>query len=295
MADAARHGRSGLDSRDLLDNAVRSSAERILPQFQQNPGGRLGADVEQGEGDGHLRRELKTLYAPPAGRPVLVDAPELSFLMVDGEGDPNLSQDYRDAVQALFAVSYAVKFAVKRAAGGIDYRVMPLEGLWWVDDMSTFTIHDKASWKWTAPIAQPDLVTKQLVEQAVEQAAAKRPLRAAGRVRLEPFCEGRAAQLLHHGPFSTEGPTIQRLHGFIDQQGLGRRGKHHENYLTDLTRTAPERLKTVIRQPVTDQRSARCRRASSLRPRLRIAGVPVRVSSASSHSTRPRSMETQTW
>jgi hypothetical protein len=111
---------------------------------------------------------------------VLVDAPELSFLMVDGEGDPNLSQDYRDAVQALFAVSYAVKFAVKRAAGGIDYRVMPLEGLWWVDDMSTFTIHDKASWKWTALIAQPDLVTKQLVEQAVEQAAAKRPLRRPG-------------------------------------------------------------------------------------------------------------------
>jgi hypothetical protein len=199
-----------------------------------------------------LRRELKTLYGPPAGRPVLVDVPELSFLMVDGEGDPNVSQDYRDAVQALFAVSYALKFAVKRAPGGIDYRIMPLEGLWWVDDMSTFTIHNKADWKWTALIAQPDLVTGELVEQAVATAAAKRPLPAVGRVRLERFCEGRSAQVLHRGPFNAEGPTIERLHGFIAEQGLRLRGKHHEIYLTDFTRTAPERLKTVIRQPVAD-------------------------------------------
>jgi hypothetical protein len=171
--------------------------------------------------------------------------------MVDGEGDPNLSQDYRDAVQALFAVSYAVKFATKRAAG-IDYRVMPLEGLWWVDDMSRFTVDDKASWKWRALIAQPDLVTDELVEQAVATATAKRPLPAAARVRLERFWEGRAAQVLHRGPFSAEGPTIARLHGFIAEQGLGRRGKHHEIYLTDVSRTAPERLKTVLRQPVTD-------------------------------------------
>jgi hypothetical protein len=198
-----------------------------------------------------LRRELKGLYGPPVGRPVLVDVPELSFLMVDGQGDPNLSQDYRDAVQALFAVSYAVKFAVKRAAG-IDYRVMPLEGLWWVDDMSTFTVDDKASWKWTALIAQPDLVTAELVEQAVATAAARRPLPAAGRVRLERFREGRAAQVLHRGPFSAEGPTIARLHSFITEQGLARRGKHHEIYLTDFRRTAPERLKTVLRQPVAD-------------------------------------------
>ena len=197
-----------------------------------------------------LRREFKGLYGPPAGRPVLVDVPELSFLMVDGEGDPNLSQDYRDAVQALFAISYAVKFAVKRSAGGIDYRVMPLEGLWWVDDMSTFTIDDKAAWKWTALIAQPDLVSDELVQQAIATAAAKRPLPAARRVRLERVREGRAAQLLHLGPYSAEGPTIARLHAFIAQQGLRRRGKHHEIYLSDPARTAPERLKTVIRQPV---------------------------------------------
>jgi len=199
-----------------------------------------------------LRRELKALYGPPAGRPVLVDVPELAFLMVDSHGDPNLSQDYRDAVQALFTLSYAVRFAVKRAAGGLDYQVMPLEGLWWVDDMSTFTIDDKTSWQWTALIAQPDLVTEELVEQAVATASAKRPLPAVGRVRLERFWEGRAAQLLHRGPFSAEGPTIARLHGFIAEQGLARRGKHHEIYLTDFTRTAPERLKTVIRQPVAD-------------------------------------------
>jgi hypothetical protein len=199
-----------------------------------------------------LRQELKTLYGPRAGRPVLVEVPELSFLMVDGHGDPNLSQDYRDAVQALFGVSYAVKFAVKRAPGGIDYRVMPLEGLWWADDMSRFTVDDKASWRWTALIAQPGLVTDELVEQAVATATAKRPLPAVGRVRLERWREGRAAQVLHLGPFSAEGPTIERLHSFIAQQGLGRRGKHHEIYLADPSRTAPARLKTVIRQPVTD-------------------------------------------
>ena len=199
-----------------------------------------------------LRRELKALYGPPAGRPVLVDVPELAYLMVDGEGDPNVSQNYRDAVQALFAVSYAVKYAVKRAPGGVDYRVMPLEGLWWVDDMSTFTVDDKTGWKWTALIAQPDLVTGELMHRAVATAAAKRPLPAARQVRLERFREGRAAQVLHLGPFSAEGSTIERLHGFIAEQRLGRRGKHHEIYLTDFTRTAPERLKTVIRQPVTD-------------------------------------------
>lgn len=198
-----------------------------------------------------LRRELKALYGPPAGRPVLVDVPELSFLMVDGQGDPNHSQDYRDAVQALFAVSYAVKFAIKRAAG-IDYRVMPLEGLWWVDDMSTFTMADKAGWQWTALIAQPDQVTEELVAQAVATAVARRPLPAVGRMRLARIWEGRAAQLLHLGPFSAEGPTIERLHSFIAEQRLARRGKHHEIYLTDVSRTAPERLKTVLRQPVTD-------------------------------------------
>jgi hypothetical protein len=197
-----------------------------------------------------LRKEFKTLYGPPAGRPMLVDVPELSFLMVDGHGDPNLSQDYRDAVQALFGVSYAAKFAVKRAAG-IDYRVMPLEGLWWADDMSAFAISDKTGWKWTALIVQPELVTAELVEQAVATATAKRPLPAVGRVRLERFSEGRAAQVLHLGPFSAEGPTIERLHSFIAQQGLTRRGKHHEIYLSDPSRTAPARLKTVIRQPVT--------------------------------------------
>jgi hypothetical protein len=152
----------------------------------------------------------------------------------------------------LFAVSYAVKFAVKRAPGGIDYRVMPLEGLWWVDDMSRFTVADKASWQWTALIAQPDVVTDELVDKGVATAAARRPLPAVGRVRLERLWEGRAAQVLHLGPFSAEGPTIERLHSFIAGQGLGRRGKHHEVYLSDPSRTAPERLRTVIRQPVAD-------------------------------------------
>ncbi|MGZ8770413.1 MAG: GyrI-like domain-containing protein, partial [Aeromicrobium sp.] len=140
---------------------------------------------------------------------------------------------------------------IKRAEGGIDYGVMPLEGLWWVPDMSTFTTADKSAWDWTMMIMQPDQVTPDLLEQARVKAAAKNPLEAISRVRLERFGEGTAAQVMHTGPYATEGPTIQRLHAFIDEQGYERTGKHHEIYLSDPRRAAPEKLKTIVRQPVT--------------------------------------------
>jgi hypothetical protein len=119
------------------------------------------------------KRELKELYGPRAGHPAIVDVPELSFLMVDGMGDPNTSRDYREAVEALFAVSYRMKFAVKRGASGIDYAVMPLEGLWWVDDMSTFSLDDKSGWSWTAMVMQPDVVTDELVQRSILEASMK--------------------------------------------------------------------------------------------------------------------------
>jgi hypothetical protein len=196
-----------------------------------------------------FRREYKALYAAAAG-PALVEVPELQFLMVDGAGDPNGSEEYQDAVQALFSVSYALKFAVKRAADGMDYGVMPLEGLWWVDDISRFSFDDRSDWRWTGMIFQPAVVTEELLAQVVEASGAKRRLPATGRLRLERFEEGRAAQVLHTGPYSAEQPTISRLHEFIEERGLALRGKHHEIYLTDPSRTAPERLKTILRQPV---------------------------------------------
>jgi hypothetical protein len=201
-----------------------------------------------------MRRELRALYAPPA-TPVLVDVPELAFLMIDGRGDPNTSTEYREAVAALYAVSYALKFAIKRTANGADYAVMPLEGLWWADDMTDFDFR-KADWHWTMMIAQPDLVTLERVEQAAADTMRKKNLPTVTRLRLERFCEGLCAQVLHVGPYSAEGPTIASLHAFIRDHGYtfdGRRQKHHEIYLSDPRRTAAAKLKTVVRQPIIAQ------------------------------------------
>ena len=195
-----------------------------------------------------LKRELREYYAPKR-TPALVEVPELAFLMVDGHGDPNVSVEYRDAVSALFAVSYGARFALKRA-GVLDYGVMPLEGLWWVPNMSTFSTGEKSAWDWTAMIVQPDEVTADVLADAKASAAAKKALPALDRLRLERFAEGPAAQVLHIGPYSAEGPTIAALHAFIADNGLERAGKHHEIYLGDPRRSAPEKLKTVIRQPV---------------------------------------------
>lgn len=196
-----------------------------------------------------LKRRLKPLYAPPPNAIAVVDVPQLSFLMVDGAGNPNTAAAYRQAVETLFSVAYGLKFIVKKSDLAIDYGVMPLEGLWWVDDMAHFSVERKDDWQWTAMILQPEYVTPALFDQACEQAARKKDLPALPLVRLASFHEGRAAQVLHIGPYAAEAPTIARLHAFIEQQGGQRQGKHHEIYLSDPARSAPERLQTIIRQP----------------------------------------------
>ena len=193
--------------------------------------------------------EHKELYRAKR-EPALVDVPELGFLMVDGHGDPNTATEYTQAVEALYTVSYSLKFAIKRARDGFDYGVMPLEGLWWVADMSKFTSSKKSDWDWTAMIMQPDQVTQDLLEDALANATAKKSLPAAAKLRLERFREGLAAQVMHIGPYDAEGPTIKRLHELIAESGRTRRGKHHEIYLSDPRRCAPEKLRTIIRQPV---------------------------------------------
>jgi hypothetical protein len=196
-----------------------------------------------------LRRELKQLYQPSAKAVAEVRVPAFTFLMIDGEGDPNTSAAYKEAVEALFAVSYAVKFMVKKGPSQQDYAVMPLEGLWWAKDMAAFRSGDREQWQWTLMIMQPEFVTQAMLRAAMAQAAAKKQLPAIGRLRIERFEEGRCAQILHVGPFSEEGPAIERLHAYIDAHGR-LRGKHHEIYLTDIRRAAPSRWKTVIRQPM---------------------------------------------
>jgi len=194
---------------------------------------------------------IADLYRATA-TPRMVEVPEMIFLMIDGHGDPNTSSSYQDAVQALYALSYALKFSIKRSSG-FDYKVAPLEGLWWATDLSAFAAGEKSAWDWTMIIRQPETVTDDLLAETIKQVQEKKDLPAAANVRLEKLTEGRAAQILHVGPYSTEGPTIARLHAFIKQQGFtlaGRAKKHHEIYLGDPRRAAPERLRTIIRQPV---------------------------------------------
>ncbi|HEX6290486.1 MAG TPA: GyrI-like domain-containing protein [Herpetosiphonaceae bacterium] len=197
-----------------------------------------------------LKKELRSLYNPSASDVSLVDVPTMNFLMIDGEGNPNTSQQYADAVEALYALSYALKFKVRQSASGVDYGVMPLEGLWWVDDMATFSVEHKDAWQWTMMIMQPEYVTAELVAVVLREVERKKALPALHGVRFEPYHEGRAAQIMHIGPYSAEGPTVARLHEFIEQRGYRRRGKHHEIYLGDPRRSAPEKLHTVLRQPI---------------------------------------------
>ena len=196
-----------------------------------------------------LRRQLRQLYAPSAKAVTEVQVPAFTFLMVDGQGDPNTSGTYAEAVEALFSVSYTVKFMVKKGPSRQDYAVMPLEGLWWADDMAAFKSGDRQGWRWTMMIMQPAFVPQALLHEAIGEVGQKKSLPALPRLRIENFEEGRCAQILHVGPFSEEGPVIERLHAHIEAR-TGLRGKHHEIYLTDIRRADPSRWKTVIRQPM---------------------------------------------
>jgi hypothetical protein len=201
-----------------------------------------------------LKKENKELYYPKKGQVNLIDVPEMNFLMLDGEGDPNTSQEYQNAMETIFPVSYKVKFMSKNELDQ-DYVVMPLEGLWWADNMEDFSVDDKDGWKWTVMIRQPDFINIEMVNTVVEEILKKKELPSISKLRLEKFREGKSAQILHLGPFSDEGPTVEKLHEYITANGYSFDGsidgtKHHEIYLSDMRRAKPENLKTVIRQPV---------------------------------------------
>ncbi|NTW41696.1 MAG: hypothetical protein HGA44_17760 [Cellulomonadaceae bacterium] len=197
-----------------------------------------------------LRRDHPDLYRTPDA-PVRLTVPPLRLVMVDGARDPNTAPAYADAVGTLYAASYGVR-AIVKAAGGTPWTVMPLEGLWWALDMADFSVDRRDDWLWTMMIAQPDVVTAGMVEQAVDAAARKGRAPAADRLRFETYDEGDAVQVMHHGPYATEGPTIAALHAFVADQGLELRGKHHEIYLNDPRRVAPSAVRTILRQPVAE-------------------------------------------
>jgi len=197
-----------------------------------------------------LKKKWKQLYQPAAGAIAAVDVPPLNYLMVVGHGDPNTEPAFAQAAEALYALSYTLKFSLKKSPSSIDYGVMPLEGLWWADDPKVFFEVDKSKWKWTAMILQPDFISNAQVEAAFDEVRKKKNPAALDLVRLETLEEGPSVQTLYVGPFAEEAPTIQRMHDFIHASGQHLYGKHHEIYLSDPRRTAPEKLKTILRQPM---------------------------------------------
>ncbi|WP_410622427.1 GyrI-like domain-containing protein [Amycolatopsis sp. cmx-8-4] len=192
-----------------------------------------------------VKKDLKALYAPKNTDWALVDVPEQRFLAIDGRGNPNTADSYKRAVEALYAVAYTLKRAAER-----DFVVGPLEGLWWADDLTAFTVRAKDSWQWTMLISQPEWIGEDDVEEARETVRRKKKLDAD--VRFEVLEEGRCAQALHVGSYDDEGPLLARLHDeYLAAHGLTPTGRHHEVYLGDPRRTAPEKLRTVLRQPVS--------------------------------------------
>lgn len=196
-----------------------------------------------------VKKEHRTLYAPRAGDIDIVDVSEFSYLMVDGHGNPNTADAYRHAVEALYSVSYGVRFAAKRELERVHV-VAPLEGLWWADDLSAFTARSKDDWQWTMMIHQPEWITADLVAAAVEVAAKKKDLPLLEAVRFERFAEGLSVQTLHVGSYDDEGPVIERMHEHATAHGYELHGKHHEIYLGDPRKVEAAKLKTVLRQPI---------------------------------------------
>ena len=194
-----------------------------------------------------IKAEYSAIYTAKS-EPSLLDVPALSAFAVDGEGDPNGSALFEAATAALYSCAYGIKMGMKKA-GAADWGVMPLEGEWWADDMASFSVDDKSGWKWTLFIVQPPFITGAEALEAIATAKGKKKFSAD--VRFERRPAYKAAHILHAGPFSAEGPTIARLHAFIESSGLRLCGRHREIYLSDSRKTAPERLKTIIMQGVS--------------------------------------------
>jgi len=197
----------------------------------------------------------KTLdsYRAQHGRFRVVDVPDMQYVMIDGHGDPNTSPDFTEALTALYPVAYKLKFASKQNLGR-DYVVPPLEGLWWAEDMGLFTTaRDKSQWQWTLMLMAPGWIDETMFAAAVEQAGVKRRVARLDDVRLQTLSEGQCVQTLHIGSFDDEAEVLRQMHHeFLPEQTLRMDGTHHEIYLSDPRRVPPEKLKTVLRNPVRD-------------------------------------------
>lgn len=195
-----------------------------------------------------LKKELPS-YRARSGVFDIIDVPPMNYLMIDGHGDPNAGGPFAEAITALFSVGYKLKFTSKKDLGR-DYAVMPLEGLWRSEDPTSFTTaRDKSRWDWTLMMLVPDWIDEPAFTDAI--AATDKAGAAVHRLRLAEFAEGLCVQTLHLGSFDSEADTVHRMHTeFIPDNNLSLAGQHHEIYLSDFRRTAPEKLRTIVRQPV---------------------------------------------
>jgi hypothetical protein len=195
-----------------------------------------------------FKKQYKKFYSASKNIEV-VDVPEFLYLSADGEGNPNTTPAFQEVTNALYSLSYTIKFTLKKTGAETDYAVPPLEGLWWMDNPAEFSESNKEQWKWTLMIAQPGFITKELFRNAQDEVLRKKKLDTSF-VKLDKFREGESIQLLHIGSYSGETENISRMHKFIYDNGYAFNGKHHEIYLSDPRKTAPEKLKTILRQPV---------------------------------------------
>jgi hypothetical protein len=196
-----------------------------------------------------MRKQYHDLYSPSKKDFSLIEVPALQYLMIDGSGDPAIVQCYQDAIQTLYSLSYTLKFMLKKSRG-LDYTVMALEGLWWMPNMHEFSLANRSRWLWTSMMMQPDFITPAEFEEARRLAVAKGKAPLAAETRLETYSEGLSVQIMYFGPYADEAPTIAAMHKFISANGYTPSLKHHEIYLSDARRVAPEKNKTILRQPV---------------------------------------------
>lgn len=202
-----------------------------------------------------FKKTLKPFYNPKPKTYEIVKIPKMNFIMIDGKGVPGVSQIYMDSLAALYPIAYKTKFLAK--AKDQDYVVPPLQALWWAENMDDFINGNKQNWQWTLMLMQPDWVNVDMIEQARAMAAAKNPPKLLDQVRIETYDEGLVAQYMHIGAYDDEGPVLKVMHeDYISQQGYkmpeltAKITKHHEIYLSDPRRVAPEKLKTILRQPI---------------------------------------------
>ncbi|MBX2836267.1 MAG: GyrI-like domain-containing protein [Gammaproteobacteria bacterium] len=196
-----------------------------------------------------FKKELKHLYTASSKTFQVIDVPVMQFLMIDGHGDPNTAKEYKDALETIYPVAYKLKFLSK--SRDRDYVVPPLEGLWWADDMAAFTSRAKDEWDWTIMLMVPDWISSKDFTSSVAKLKAEKNLPAIEKLRFEKYKEGLSVQKLHIGSYDDEAESLAFLHEqWLPENGYKETGKHHEIYISDPRRTVPEKLKTILRQPV---------------------------------------------